>query len=257
MSFEFISTLSESRLVPAETMMRRWRADELAEVVVLYVCALYVLHCHTDTEHFATGYAKKTVQFGTNFEQWKSGGSDLYVMLYGLKASGVTLRDQVFSDEFKHRLPFGEPLLVKWLRDLSNGRVQDVTHRALFNRLDFNFKITSSSIRAVRRLVMDWPELDKEERKLAMTRLLQLIKNRAPKSELLSQLRQLADRHNLEIEDVCDADTGDNCNALSARDVAIANMNKKKGGPSKTGTFLAALAGVATGVAVSKALDKK
>jgi hypothetical protein len=252
MSFEFMSTLAESKLIPAEDMTRRWRAHELADLVVLYVSALYILYSYPESQKFAVTYARRTVQYGVKFEKWQSGGTDIYVLLYGLKSGHASLKDQAESDKFKKQMPFGEPLLVKWLREMSGGRVFAPTHRSLFSRLDFNFKINTSSIRAVRRMAMDWDSLENHDKRLTMTRLLQLLKNRAPKCELLTELHKVADTHDLEIDGVCDRESGEGCQ--SAADVLRASTKDK---PSKTGKFLVALAGIAAGVAVSNALDRK
>ena len=249
--FDFIGTLSESHLIPSIANLRRYRADELADLVVLYVCTLYILYSHDETNQQARNYARRTLAHGITFERWQTGGTDLYVMLYGLKADDVELDDQDASDRFKSVVPLGETLLVRWLREMAADNIHDYTHRALFTRLDFNFKIGNSSIRAVRRLVMDWDNLDDYERRLAVTRLLQLMRSRAPRGELLATLRRLADHHDLEIEEVCDLETGEGCGVKKTYKPS-ARKPVRKGG-----SFLATLAGVAAGVAVSNAMNKK
>jgi hypothetical protein len=244
--YEFMGTLTESHLIPSVASLRQYRADELADLTVLYVCALYTLFSSKQTKQFASQYARRTIQHGTQFEQWQSGGTDLYVMLYGLAAPNVVLHDPEDSEHFKSTVPIGEAMLVRWLREMSTGHIRSITHRALFSRLDFNFKQTNSSIKAVRRLVMDWEELSHHEQSLAMTRLIQLLKNRAPKGELLSKLRFMASHHDLEIGDVCDKETGDGC--------AVAKVVDEK---PKKGSLLVNLAAFAAGVAVAGAMDRK
>ena len=248
--FEFIGTLSESHLIPSIANLRRFRADELADLVVLYVCTLYVLYSHKSSKRQAINYAHRTLQYGARFGHWQTGGTDLYVMLYGLKADDVELDDQDSSDKFKSVVPLGEALLVRWLREMDHDHIQDNTHRALFTRLDFNFKITNSSIRAVRRLVMDWDNLDQYERQLATTRLLQLMRSRAQKGELLVALRHMANENDLEMDDVCDLETGDGCGERKT-------YKPSRKPVRKGGTFMATLAGVAAGVAASNAFSKR
>lgn len=243
-----MGTLAESRLIPSVASFRQFRADELADLAVLYISTLQVLFSNKDTKHFAEQYAKRTLQSGTDFSHWKNSGTDLYVIMYGLKANDVKLRDQKKSDKLKNIIPLGDDLVVRWLKEISSGNMSSTSHNKLFTRLDFNFKISNSSIRAVRRLVMDWDELSHHERSLAVTRLLQLITNRAQKGELISELRGMAQRHDLEIEDVCNKESGHGCAPI----LTTSSHDKSKGS-----SFLLSLAAVAAGMAVSTALSKK
>lgn len=249
--FEFIGTIAESKLIPSQSNLKQYTAPDLAELAVLYICGLYVMHSFKETSPKAEAYAKRTTQYGVKWDKWQAGGTDLYVILYGLKASNVTLKDQADSDSFKGRLPFGEAALTAWIRQMASGHIQTMAHRTLFTRLDANFKIGNSSIRAVRRMVMDWNDLDSHDRKLTMTRLLQLLKARAPKSEIMNDLRRVADRHDLEISGVCNKDTGENC----VHDHGHGHDEKYK--MDKSTSTLVALAGIAAGVAFSNALSKK
>jgi hypothetical protein len=245
--YEFMGTLAESRLIPSVASLRQFRANELADLTVLYICSMHVLFSgkqSKQSKQFTMQYARRTIQHGTDFETWYGGETDLYVLLYGLIAPDVKLEDQHESDAFRKIVPLGEPLLVRWLKEMNTGHIRPTTHRALFSRLDFNFKTTNSSIRAVRRLIMDWDDLSHHEQSLAMTRLLQLVKNRAPKSELLTQLRTMASHHDLEITDVCDVETGEGCATDEPE-------TKKKG------SVLVNLAAFAAGVAVANTMDRK
>lgn len=240
-----MGNLAESRLIPSVTSLRKFSAEELADFTVLYLSGLYMLYCNDATKHFAERYARRTIQYGTQFNQWQSGGTDLYVILYGLTAEGVKLDDQENSDHFKSILPFGEALLVRWLREMNNSHLHPATHRSLFTRMDFNFKIKNSSIRAIRRLAMEWNDLRHHEQKLAMTRILQMMRNRAQKSEILTELQHMAAQHELEIDDACDRETGRGCETISVVQ------------PKKSGSFMATLAGAATAIAIHKIVDRK
>jgi hypothetical protein len=243
---EFLGTLSESRLFPSVSHLRQYRADELSELAVLYICGLYVLFRNKSTEKFAASYARQTVQYGTNFSKWHSGSSDLYVLLHALEAPGVQLDDEDDSNDFKKHLAI-PATLNQWLKDMAHGFLPK-THRTMFARLDSDFRIHNSSIRAVRRMAADWDHLDQHERQLTMTRLLQLMKNRAPKGELLPKLQMMAQHNNLELRNACDKDTGV-CGPQGALD-AIEDHPKK---PS----LLSTLALIAAGAAVANAFSKK
>ncbi len=243
---EFIGSLSESRMFPSAAHLRHYAAEDVSDLAVLYLCALYILFSNGDTEKFAVSYASQTIRYGVGFSKWHSGATDLYVLLYALEAKEVDLDDETESNEFKKHLSI-PATLNQWLKDIARHH-EPTTHRALFARMDSDFKIHNSSIRAVRRMAMDWRHLDQQERQLTMTRLLQLLKNRAPRSELLSKLQAMASYHHLEIRSACDKDTG-----ICGPEEALNKVADKK---KNKGSLLTALAIAATGIAVSNALHK-
>lgn len=199
--FDFIGTLAESRLIPSTNSYSPFSAEDLAELAVLYISALWLMYCDKDEHEFAISYAKKTIQYGVNFEKWRTGGTDLYNILHGLMAEDIILSHPSQSEKFKFHVPIGEAPLIRWLREMANGHVQVQTHRSFFVKLDFNFKISNNSIRAIRRLVMDWKTINFGERSLCMTRLLQMLRSRAIKGEMLPALSKMAREKELEIFD--------------------------------------------------------
>jgi hypothetical protein len=242
--FDFIGTLTESKLISTTSALKNYSAADLAEIAVLNICALYILSCEKSTQSFAASYAKKTVQNG-DFDHWRSNANDLYVILYSLIAEDVELHDQEHSDSFKANMPIHENLLIRWLRDIGAGR-HSGAHKNFFTNLDFNFKIKNPSLRAIRRLVMEWEDLDKHDRELAMTRMLQMFRAHARRSELLGPLTKIAHAHDLELDDVCNQETGKGCSAPSHG--YENDPNKKKG----ISPVVAAAAGFATGVGAAK-----
>jgi hypothetical protein len=198
------------------------------------------------THDFAENYAKRTIQYGVNFNKWLNSSTDLYVILYGLTSNEL---DDPDSEKFLKNLPFGHNLLIKWLRGIASDKLRDSDHRAFFVRLDFNFKINNSSIKAIRRLVMDWKNLSQHEKGLATTRLLQLLRARAPKSEILANFINMARDKDLILGDVCDPETGIGCGNIAK--IVVKEPEKKKS------SFLIALASVAAGVAVSNMISHK
>ena len=240
--FKVLNTLSESRLIPSQSTLRNYDAEELAELVVLYVCALYIMEHYSDSKTRAQAYAKRTIQYGTDFDRWRISASDLYAILYALLSRDVNLRNPRESDRLRENMPLGTSLLIRWLKAMATNTMTRNIHRALFARLDYNFKINNSSIRAVRRAVMDWEDLDSDERRMTMTRILQLMRARAPKSEVLPWLRDTAAKHHLDI----------------STHSTVPSDYLSKGAPErKEGSLLVALAGVAAGVKAVNTIRKK
>ena len=82
--YEFIGDLSESRLIPSKSNLRKFSAQEVSDLVVLNLCALYILWSNAETQKFAENYAKRTVSYGANFSKWQTNGTDLYILLHAL-----------------------------------------------------------------------------------------------------------------------------------------------------------------------------
>lgn len=246
MSFEFINQLSESKLFPSKSNIKKFSAEDLTELAVLNLCAIYILYCIPEYKNFAISYAKKTIGFGVKFDRWTTGGTDLYVILHALMTDEYELADATQSKKFMSTLPLGEAVLIRWLREMAAGRVTLSTHRALFIKMDFNFKIRNTSIRAIRRIVMDWATVGDHERKLATTRLLQFMRTRSPRSELLQKMLEASKKFGLEMKDVCDLETGAGCSDNSP----APESKEKKGG------MMATLVGLGIGAGLSNALHR-
>ncbi len=249
--YEFIGDLSESRLIPSKSNLRKFTAQEVADLVVLNLCALYILWSNSNTQDFAEKYAKRTLSHGATFDKWQTNGTDLYILLHAL-VSNETLNKADASDKFRANLPIGKALLIRWLKDMSTDNLTDATHRAMFVKLDFNFRTNNNSIRAIRRLVMDWNKLERSEHELVMTRLLQFMRARAARGEVIGKLSQMAKVHGLEMKDVCNPETGSGCDVPQQHHAEPVHQEPKKGGG-----FLAGLVGLAAGAALNTAMHKK
>lgn len=247
MSFEFINDLSESKLFPSKSNIKKFSAEDLTELAVLNLCALYILYCIPEYKDFAIRYAKKTIGFGVKFDRWTTGGTDLYVLLHALMVDEYDFAEPEKSKKFMATLPLGEAVLIRWLREMAAGRITLATHRALFIKMDFNFKIRNTSIRAIRRIVMDWATVGKHEKKLATTRMLQFMRSRSPRSELLQKLLEASKKFGLEMQDVCNLETGDGCSDDTSSEPPV---KEKKGG------MMATLVGLGIGAGLSNALHR-
>jgi hypothetical protein len=210
-SYGLLATLSESRLIPTRHHLGEFTAEQLAELGYLYLLGLRILLVEPATADWARHYCRKTAR--DKFATWLSDGTDLYNMLYGLLDQDVALKHPRASDAFRRRLRLLDPVpLRRWLDANASASTNEGATVRLFLNLDGMFRIGDAALRAVRRLVQDWPELRRRDRQLAMTRLLQLLRHRARShSELLPQLVRAAQAGRLELPGVCDRDSGRNC----------------------------------------------
>jgi hypothetical protein len=194
--------LCESRVFPTTKSAEKMETQEVADLLYLYICAMRILASDEETEEFAKRYARTATQWGT-YEKWRGNGNDLYVLIHLIKDRNHGLK--------KGHYPLDLPLLHRWLKEIAvRGIDEGSTHR-LFARLDLGLRTRNDSMKAVRRIVAHWPETDHHQRELAMTRLLQLLRNRARNSELLGLLSKLAKHRDLKLDAVCDPETGFGC----------------------------------------------
>lgn len=197
--YSFLTELSESRLFPSVKALDRLARPDLAELTHLYLCALRILLRDPHSAGWARQYVRRTLHWG-GFTRWRNDATDLYVLLHALstKGDGVsTLFHQT---------------LLRWLRAATTGDGEHETEaRRVLVRLDLDLGVKDGSMRAIRRLVMDWPVLTRREQRLVMTRLLQFLRSRAAKAEVLPYLNRVAGLRNLEIKGACNLETGAGC----------------------------------------------
>jgi hypothetical protein len=206
-NFDFIRNISESTLIPNRAILHDYDSEKLAELAFINILSLRILLLEKEdsTKLFAEKYCRKTVQAG-NFKTWRADSTDIYVMLYGL------ISDEAKLDKNDHHLrifmPIDPLLIYQWFRYAADKHLDKNLNKRLFVKLDTMFRIKDSSLRAIRRLVMDWEDITVSQKRLALTRLLQYMRTRAAKGELLQKLNHVAVLHNLEIDDVKNPETG-------------------------------------------------
>jgi hypothetical protein len=194
--------LCESKLFPSTKTAHEMETEEVAELLFLHILGMRILATDEETREFAKDNAHKTTSWN-NFDKWRANGTDLYVLLHIMQERALGLK--------KGHYPVSIPLIQRWLRQISvSGIDEPATHR-LFNRLDFDLRIRDDSLKSIRRLVIYWPDLSHHRRELAMTRLLQKYRAQARKSEFLGLLTKIAKRRDLEIDGVCNPETGHGC----------------------------------------------
>ncbi len=114
-----------------------------------------------------------------DFLEWRTNANDLYTLLYALS-----------TDDAKGAADLSPSLIRHYLRHADHDDKEE-THR-LFMRLDGMFHIGSSSMKSMRRTVMDWEDADPRERRELVNKLIQWIHDRAPSnSELLPKLKSM------------------------------------------------------------------
>lgn len=204
---KFLRSLTESRLLSSDTAYRRFHARTISELAVLHICALRILANDKRTTDWARQYAQKSARI-LKFAKFYSATTDLSLLMYAvLNADDVEFRQNDDSQDFMEGVHPNEHEITQWLGDIASGRHNESRARRLFTHLDHDFAITNTSVRSIRRLVQDWPQLDNMEHKLAMTRLLQILRAKASQSDILAKLEEYSHEVGLEITQVSNTES--------------------------------------------------
>ncbi len=200
MAFDFIKTLNESTLVRGEKDLKKFSSRDVADLIFLYFVSLYILSREFSSAPFAIKYAGKTLGAG-DIDVMRSSGTDLHVLMHVLfgkmnMSSFNNLKDPEANKVFINTLNFDWSRAKKFLNDISNK--SDVNKRFLLE-LEEMLQIKTSDYKSLRRVAIEWDDLQEQDRQAAMTRLLMALRSRANKSDLLAALEKLSKERKLEI----------------------------------------------------------
>lgn len=226
---KFLQSLSESKLLSSTSSYRKYTAKQIAELVYLHVIGLRILASEPLTQAWAHDYAVRSARY-LGFTKWYQNATDLHLLLHALISEDVELKMPEKSLEFKETLYFDETEIKRWLKDMCRGHINEPHTRSLFLHMDGQFQIKDSSMKAIRRIVQDWPRNTQRQKQLAMTRLLQIMRNRCRLSDVLVQLNHLAEELKLELENVANRETGDEAVHDGSDPDFIEQKPKKSGG---------------------------
>jgi len=194
MELEFINGLCESRLIRQKKQISRYTAKDAADLVFLYACILTILKNEFKYAPVASRYAKKTFMFN-NFNTFRVNGTDMYILLTGLVGTDDTsdlFADKDASQLFLADIRINLPQFKEWLRLTSKGIARKQIDSQFLFRLERQLKIDNSQYKSARRLVSDWTNLKHGQKTLVITRIIQALRARAVRSELMPVMMKLA-----------------------------------------------------------------
>ena len=193
-----VATVTESRLLPFLSSLNQIGLEDAENLVFLYLVSLQLLRLEPSSKQFAKHYAAQTIKYG-NFQMWHANATDLNDLLYFLvdhKKSSV--------DEYA---------VKKLLTNLKSDHFDQQQAAQQLLKIENSLRIKTQNYRSIRRIVADWNSLhiDLDGKKLCVTRLLQALRSRAARGDIVHELDNLAHSHNWELKDVCDPETGAGC----------------------------------------------
>ena len=173
-----LADLTESRLYPTRQSLKKETFVSLCDATYIMILALRVLLWEEETEAWAKGYLKKT--YRSDYDVWRSDGTDLYVALYALTQGEYGGGGKRNSDA---------TMINRWFKSMLTHTTSEDDMRRLFLRMDSLLHVQSSGLRSLRRAVMDYPELTREEQESVITRLLIKVRAKPAWIELAKKLR--------------------------------------------------------------------
>jgi hypothetical protein len=127
-------------------------------------------------------------------------------------------------------------IALQFLRNCFASKYNTDNQRKLLVQLEQQLHITTTNYRSIRRLSVEWNtnKIDTEAKQLVITRLLQALRYKAYRAEILPQLEKLAKLKRYELVNVCNPETGEEPNnksignAISAKIIAKPQMTLLK-----------------------------
>jgi hypothetical protein len=200
--YAFISDMLESKMFRSKSRVEGHNARDMADFAMMNMLALYILSNEYDFAVAAQDYAKRTMTYG-NFNTYRAGGTDLNIALTAVK-NGMS--DSSEKDQMQNkRLQFNDVRIKAFLNTLKAGR-KPMGVQNFFMRLEGDLDIQNSNYRSIRRLVQDWPRLNKMQKQLVITRMMQFFRAKALRSELYSYIRDLSRSQGLEAKNAHNAE---------------------------------------------------
>lgn len=162
--------LVEAKLFRSPSSFKTKTAEDIAHNIYAHVLALQAMR-YTDPG-VASTYAKNTMKF-SGFDGIRAGGTDLHNLIAGLEKA-----------EDKGNIGINAPTLKKFIRDIQNGiNVTDRDRRAIMS-LERSLGIKDPNLKAMRRIISDWPRALPKEQKVGATRLGFMLNHYAKGSDL-------------------------------------------------------------------------
>jgi hypothetical protein len=208
--------LDESKLLPTLRNINRYSARDVADLAFCYMLALHMCRQEFETAPWVRLYATTSLSVNgwhtTNLNR-----TDLYQFLTVLISQTPTwthnLRNPDASDLLLKQIRVNPHSVERFLHNLQQVSFDPELSGRLLLQMERDLKITTSNYKSMRRILTDWhmDHVDTEAQCLVMTRLLQALRAKALRGDVIARLQSLARDRDWEIHHACDPETGKNC----------------------------------------------
>ena len=208
--------INESSLFKSLSTASRYSARDIADLLFLYMLALHILRCEFESAPQARNYARTTLSLN-NWDHVKINNTDLYqllnIMLAQNPAWATSLRNPSASHLLLSDITLDDHTVKQFLQNIAQAGFDADRSGRLLLKMEQQLRIAVTNYKSMRRIAADWmhSHVDSHAQSLVVTRLLQALRHRAVRGDLIVPITDLAQRNKLEIKGACDPETGSNC----------------------------------------------
>ena len=197
----FLLYVAEGRVVRRQSDLQRYTFQEITERIYLSFLTLALLKNFSQTKNFVKSYSAQTLTYGS-FDRVRTTANDLHYML-AIVAGNTEIVQKLANKNaamaLRQRQTVPVNSIKSYLRDFKNE------YRFL-TQLERGLGISNPDYKNLRRAISDFISLDSKRKKVTATRLLQALKAKLPGTDLQRQTQTFADKYNLELDNVVDAE---------------------------------------------------
>ena len=197
----FLQYVAEGRVVRRQSDLQRYTFQEITERIYLSFLTLALLKNFSQTKNFVKSYSAQTLTYGS-FDRVRTTANDLHNML-AIVAGNTEIVQKLANKNaamaLRQRQTVPVNSIKRYLRDFKNE------YRFL-TQLERGLGISNPDYKNLRRAISDFISLDSKRKKVTATRLLQALKAKLPGTDLQRQTQTFADKYNLELDNVVDAE---------------------------------------------------
>ena len=193
--------LTEARMFKSRQGVSKYSARDVADMVFAHCIALQVMNREFKYTSIAGRYSSRTLSY-SNFDYFRSNGTDLYVMLHALfgKGSIIKFDDEKNSQILLNRIKSDIMPFREFLNHVQLANADTNKEQRMLMRLQGALYISNSKLRSMKRLAGDWENLKTREKRTLISSLLNYFRTTSPKSELMSPIQKLARSRDFGVE---------------------------------------------------------
>ncbi|MBG10789.1 MAG: hypothetical protein CMD92_06435 [Gammaproteobacteria bacterium] len=196
---QLVNTFTESRLFRTKQNQNKTNVDDAAELSFAYMMILNMFNKDYEFAPLASDYASRTVAY-RNFDYFRTSGTDLYVMinrLIGKEVNDDDPRDKIALS----RINLKRQEAIRYLSHIAANKSESGFEQRMLLRFQRDLNIQDGMLKSMRRLIGDWDNLSQNQKALVTTRMMQYLRRKAMRSELMPALAKFQKRGNYIVND--------------------------------------------------------
>jgi hypothetical protein len=220
--FSFIKEIHEARMTKDNGSSKKLSYTDCLERVYLILITLDVMRQYPEYQSWVRSYCKKTSGF-ESYKYYRTMGTDLYNFLYfiaGDDSAQKRLKDPEGAIKVKKsvRVPILD--INRYIQALAQGSSPSSATMNMFTRMETGMNITNGDYKAVRRAVLNWPKINRHDKRVAATRLIFAVRAKLRSADIIDDFEKFAAIKNLEKDYAQDPEP-----TISTPDIATTSKN--------------------------------